>query len=208
APNVAVLTEPCRLGAKEHFVAERHVDHARDVEVIEIAAGDAQVSFALRVRLSAEHADRAAGAVSAEQRALRAAKHLDTFHVENAHHRPRGPGHEDVVDVEPDAALSGCTSSAAYAANLVIRRRITRASRTLDIEVRGGVRELHHVAYALELQALPRERDDRDRRILKRHLAPLGRDDDFFELRVSRTGGKRTAADETEQDFASERRPP
>src|SRR5690606_35573515 len=114
APNVAVLTEPCRLGAKEHFVAERHVDHARDVEVVEIAAGDAQVSFALRVRLSAEHADRAAGAVSAEQRALRAAKHLDTFHVENAHHRPRGPGHEDVVDVEPYAALSGCTSSAAY----------------------------------------------------------------------------------------------
>src|SRR5690606_7840892 len=94
------------------------------------------------------------------------------------------------------------------AADLIVRRRVARASRALDVEIRSDVRELHHVAHASELEAVSGKGNDRDRSVLQRHLAPFGRDDDLLELRMDRACGKRAAADETKQDMTSERRPP
>jgi hypothetical protein len=141
--------------------------------------------------LPREHADRAAGAVTAEERALRAAQHLDALNVDQAHDGARRARHEDVVDVVADAALAGGAAAAADAPNLERRRRVTRAARALDVEVRRDRRELEHVFDAAQLERVAVEAHDGDRRVLEIQLAALRRDDDLLELlrfdRVSRS---------------------
>src|SRR5690606_18484394 len=138
AAHVAVLFERCDLRAQEYVVAERHVEHAGDIEAIEVTAGHAHVRIFLRPGLLREHANRAAGAVAAEQRALRTAQHFDAFDVEDAHDGAGGTWHEHVVDVVAHAAFAGSAATAADAADLEGRRRRAVTARTLDLEVRGN----------------------------------------------------------------------
>jgi hypothetical protein len=136
AGQITVGAERGALGAQIHAVRERHVDHGRHVLMIEISAGEPDVTVALSLRLLRKHADRTAGAVSAEQGALWASQNFDSFDIEDPHHRTGRPRHEYVVDVETNAALTRCAATAADAANLPRWRGIAGTARALDIEVR------------------------------------------------------------------------
>ena len=182
AAHVAVLLEARGLRAEVDPIRDRHVDHGADVAVIEVAARELQVAVELVAGLPREHADRTAGAVAPEERALGAAQHLDALHVQHPHHGTGRARHEHVVDVEPHAALARGAAAPADASNLIVRRRVARAARALDVQIRRGSGELEHVAHALVFQGLAGEGDHGDGRVLQRHLAPLRGDDDFLEI--------------------------
>ena len=70
-------------------------------------------------------------------------------------HGTRGARHEDVVDVEADAALAGGAAAAADAADLERRPGVADAARAFDVEIRRDGGELEHVSTPRSSSASP-----------------------------------------------------
>ena len=89
-----------------------------DIKVVEVAAGDTEISITFLGRLFREYADRAAGTVASEQGSLRTPQYLDPLHVKHPHDRTGCARHEHIVYVEAYTAFAGGAAGTANAADL------------------------------------------------------------------------------------------
>jgi hypothetical protein len=129
--------------------------------------------------------DRADAGVAAEERALRAAQHLDAFHVEHgaddrAHARNVG-----AVEEDGDAWLDRRVARRADAANG--EAHVGRLRTLCDAEVRSDLRQAFDVDHIVPLERVARKSGNGDRNVLNVLGALLRGNDD---LRVVAGGGR------------------
>ncbi len=107
-PDVA--DDAAALRARERqppgrLARDRAGDRALGLHEVEAAVRDFEFVVGREAGLARRHVDGASGRVLAEERALRAAQHLDALDVEEVERRRRRPRVEDAVDVQADARL-------------------------------------------------------------------------------------------------------
>ncbi len=171
---------------------ERQVDGARQVvagaAVIDVEALDIDgARGCLGIRGLGDHPHGAAHGGGAEQRALRAAQHLDALQVE--HPRIERQWHRRVVDVETGGRLAIAKPASGDAANgdgSAVRHAEIAAG--AERQIGNGVSVVAEVDVAEFLQGLAGDGGDAQRYLLNALAAPLGRDDDRFQRRLRRGG--------------------
>ncbi len=130
-------------------------------------------------RLGGDVAHRATLGAGAEQRALRAAQHLDAIDVEGLRQRLVGiegeRTHLDRRVIHVDAGGAGA-AGAGYAAD----RDVVRAG-VVEVYARGEARDFLEVLDATVVHVLLGERGDADRHLAQGLLAPGGRDGDLLQ---------------------------
>ena len=144
--------------------------------------------------LARDDAHGAAERVLAEQRALRAAQHLDALDVEQVQDGALRTAVVDVVDVDRHAGLERQRVVAqADAANERGGRRAPAGAERRDDRVRHERVEIERARRAARFEHVARERRDRERRLLQVLFAEPCRDDDFLEslLREHARGQRR-----------------
>src|SRR5690606_27981087 len=170
---------------------DREVAAAPDFDPVQRAVGQRDRAAAILARLSRIELDRAADRVTAGQRALRTAQHLDAIEVEQIEQRARQRRVVDVVDVDTDARLERVVEvRLTDAANESDHRRTDTRARGFQRDVRRLRGNLEYVRLTARLHHRGGDRGDRDRRILNVGLAELGRDDDFLDRSEERRVGK------------------
>ena len=191
---VDIAVRPARLAAEAQAerVADRRGDIGAGVEAAMLhLAADPRFRLEIARRAAGDDADRASIGVLAEQRALRAAHHLDPFDVEERHlERARTAG-IDAVDEQADRLLerqvAGAGAEAADGDRVI-------AVGVVDLEIGHRRLEIGEQAHALIRHRLAVDNADGDRNLLKRLLLLGGRHDDLGRigfLRGTRRSGLR-----------------
>ncbi len=153
-------------------IGDRQIDGDLRVAAVEVADAELHARAELVGRLFRGHVYRAAVRVAPEQRALRAAQHLDAVHLREVHLQ------------EPEAVLPDAVDVQAYARQPAhVEVGLSSAGARIQHDVRHHDAEVATVRDAAELELLGGERLNRHGCVLQVRLAARGRDDDFFELR-------------------------
>jgi hypothetical protein len=168
--------------AHEELVRHREVIRAAKVEAVRRAEGHLDGARVIAARFTRDQADGAAEAVLAEQRALRAAQHLDALEVEQVDGATGQGAVVDVVDVHTDAGVGGVdVFRGLHAAHADLRRGSAEAALRTDARVRYHQAQILDIVQALAFEEIPRHRGDGERRVLQVLAAELRRDDDLLE---------------------------
>jgi hypothetical protein len=171
---------------RSHALAERKVQRGFDVEALVGAGRGRDVAAEFFRRTLRPDADGAAGRVAAEHRALRAAQHFDAIDLDELVGQEAGSADlPNAVDVGADAR------NAAHAEV----RAAGAAAAARDEHVRDALADFFEVIDAARLEAVARDRDDRDRNLLQVLLAAGRRDDDLLEPLLRERGLIRQTTD-------------
>ena len=170
--------------ARKHPVVHQgEVGRAARLEAVIVARRYAERAAAVAIRFLRYQAYGAADGVLAEQRALRAAQHLDPFEVEQVEHGALRPADVDVVDIDGDAGLERQNVVAeTHAANERGHGRAPTGAQGLNHGIRHEVADVRDIREVALLEAGRRDRRDRDGGGLQLLLSELRGDDDLFEL--------------------------
>ena len=179
----AVPVEPQAGNADAEGISQRQVEHRLGffgivIAVLEFAAGvdSGEIGF------GGNEIDHARGRVAAEQRALRAAQHLDPFQVIELAFEQASRYQRHVVDVDRGRAVARrAGAQVANAADGEARRGEIGLGETdvgQRLLQRCGVDDL------LLLEVLCREGGNRDRHVLQSFGLALGGNDDILNTRV------------------------
>ncbi len=168
--------------------------------IVHDAHGLAEVKLA--ARLPADDAERAAGLVAAEQRALRPLQHLDPFDVEQSRAQPLRPAEIDAVNIDADARVAaGLVGVERHdAANADGQRGIARGEGGDAQRGHSAVAQILQAHHAARLEIIAAQHRNGDRRLLQIGLGLLRGDDNrtkagipFVKRRVLRMGRGREA---------------
>jgi hypothetical protein len=106
ARAVTVGRLACEAEAGGHVViCDRQIEPGAEVEAVALAEADSCHRVALEIRLSCNDVDRATDRVLAEQRALRAAEHFDSFDIRQLEGAADRAGNVDAVQIHAHARI-------------------------------------------------------------------------------------------------------
>ena len=157
-------------------VAEGNVHEAVQLRRIVVADVGRQTGFVAVLRLVREHVDRAAGGVTAVQRALRAAQDFDALNVKEVRRAEVVRDQRNVVLVNADTGVGarGARALGADAADLEV---VPAEVRVCEVDVRDGLQKVFAASDLLGLQGVRRKGRDGDRHVLNGFFAALSRHD-------------------------------
>ena len=191
-PEDISVPRQARTGEPEcRCVAQRHVDMSLDIQAIVFSAGQFHVGVELRLGFLRDVANRTAGIVAAEERALRPAQHLDPFHVHDAQYGARVARIVHLVDIEPDAAVEERRiSKLPGATDGKCGDGIAGAERGTHTDVGNEIGDVFSVLESEPVEFQLIERRDGDGCLLQIEFAAFGGHDDLFQLLGGCRAGK------------------
>ena len=172
-----VVEQPVALRARQrdaagHLVAERTREGALGLDEVIVAVAELEVVLGREARFARRHEDRAGRRVLAEQRALRAAQHLDALDVDEIERRRRGPRVQHAVDVVADAGLDAVVREAERRAEAAdVDARVARIRR-IELDGRNQLLDAVDVERARFRDQLAVDDGDRNRHFLHGFFAP------------------------------------
>jgi hypothetical protein len=181
--EVAVLLLRRRRDAREHFVLDDwEIVGAAEIHPIALTGLQVHEARARALGLARDDAHGAAERVLAEQRALRAAQHLDALYVEQIHDGTLRAPVIHVIDINRHTGLERQRVVAqADAANERCGGRSPTGAQRCDDGIRHEGVEIERARRPARLEAFAREGCDRERCLLQVFLAKTSRHDDLFE---------------------------
>ena len=169
-------------------IADGNVAHHRGEGIVEAAIGEIDRCSPFVLRACGNEVDDAGGRVAAVERALRAAQHLDSLEIEEAHFLRLRTGDVDAVDVECGrrVALLGTVGGRGAA------DRDLQAVAAHDREVGNGFFELGRIGDAGLGQFVPADCGHGDGGLGQQRFDAVGGDDDiaFDAVLVLRLGDR------------------
>src|SRR6185369_972686 len=161
-PAVAVIVDDSQ--AERGIVADGYVEHTIQITQAVVADAHPRALFQHISRLVRHDRDRAARAIAAKQRALRAFQHFDALHVVEQQQGPSGLAGVDAICVDADRRIGADAEVAdADAAQRIARLRGLFAA---DDEAGDIAVHLRQVGRRQRLDLLLGDDLDRDRHIL------------------------------------------
>ena len=164
--GVAVALEVGSGKADAERVAQRHVDHALDADVVELAVFTFGIGVErLQVGLGGDEVDDAGGGIAPEQGALRPAQDFDALQIEIVGFEDARAEQRQVVDVDRGRAVAAdADAQVADAAD----SEVAAGEVTLgENDVGQGQLQVGRVVDLLRGKALRGEGGDRDRHVLQ-----------------------------------------